>query len=270
MRSLAILIALAMADLAVADPTGNAEIDKGIAEYDDQEYERAVVTLEKALQGKNLTRQELVEGYRTLALSHVALGQDDQARTAFRRLLEVDPRYRLPRTENPRALDLFDEVRASMPEATMAGVVAKVTPDKPRPGNTLTLALGVDDPEGHATRVTVHYRTRGKKSFSSVNAKKTDEGWEATISGAFVETPALEYHVVAVGERDAVIAALGSPELPVVLVIAAPGGTTPIYGKWWFWAGIGGAAVATTAAILLLGGGADVPEDMVDVTITVN
>ncbi len=268
------LIVLPLA--ARAEETGNAEIDAAIAQYDDLEYEKAAAALEKALANPELSKQERTEGYRVLALSYVALGKDDAARAAFKKLLEADPTYRLSRTENPHAIDIFDEVKAAMPvpvAATGVQVTAAVSPTHPKPGETLslTISLGGDGAQT-VTTVTVHHRVRGAGDYSTVTAEKGDGAWTATIPGTFVTAPAIEYWVEADGGADPAAAVMlgsqGTADAPLAVLVGASSHAKPIFAKWWFWAGIGAVGTGVAAALLLGGGGAKSGDTTV--TITVN
>lgn len=254
--------------------TGNSDIDRGIALYDDLEYEQAAEVLAAALAQPGLSVQELVEGYRVLALCYVALDRDDEARAAFKKLLEADPSYVLPRTESPKALDLFDEVKQSMPPPEGAvRMTQSVTPSTPRRGQPLLVAIAVIDQGGRHARVTVYHRVKGQRSYSSIKAQASGAGrYSATISGAFVEPPGVEYYVVAEAADGRALVGEGSAEEPLLVVVDKKGAVAaPIYGKWWFWATIGGLLAAGTIVGLALAGGDPAnPDPNATVNITID
>jgi tetratricopeptide (TPR) repeat protein len=258
-----------LARLAWAE-TGNAEIDAAIAQYDDLEYQKAADALEKALVKPNLTKQELVEGYRVLGLSYVALGKDEPARTAFKKLLAADPTFQLARTENPHALDLFDEVKAQLPVAPALQVTAAVSPTRPRAGGTIAITVALAGDASGVKQIVVHHRVQGAKEFSTVTAAHDGAGFSATIPGTFVAAPAIEYFVTAEGDDGVVLTAQGSVAAPLVVTVEAGGRhAKPVYARWWFWGGIGAVAAGSIAAFLLLGGSHSTSTDST-VTITVN
>lgn len=253
--------------------TGNADIDKGIALYNDLEFAEAVEVLAKAVTKANLSVQELVEGYKYLALACVALGRDDEARTAFRKLLETDRTYRLPRTESQKAQDLFDQVRQSMPEEILVRPVQltqTASPVRPRRGTPVSVTIAIVDEDKRHDRVVVYHRVRGAKPFSTVQALRAGSGrYNATIPGVFVNPPAVEYYVVALTASGDVLASEGSEKSPQALGVDTEE-AAPIYGKWWFWAGIGGVlAAGTITAIALAGGGSTPSNNLADVDLTV-
>ncbi len=267
----ALLVLPALMRRAAAE-TGNAAIDKGVAYYDDLEFEQAISTLTSALQQKNLTRNELIEAYKYLALSHVALSQDAAAKEAFRKLVEVNPAYNLPRTESPRALDLFNEIKSAIPGRNVVRLTQTASPTRPKRGQPITVSVAVVDEAKAHDHVTVYHRVRGQKAYSSVIALPVAAGrYNATISGSLVSGPAVEYYVAAEAADNTALALEGSDTEPMVLLIDKPSDAKPVYARWWFWAGLGTVLLAGAAVGLVLAGGDGVPQDNgVDVTITVN
>lgn len=255
--------------------TGNPDIDRGIALYNDLEYEEAEVVLSKALSKPNLSVQEVTEGYKYLGLTYVALGRDDDARAAFRKLLETDPRYELPRTENPKAIDLFDEVKKSMPLPPGAvRMTQSASPSSPRRSQPVVVTIGVVDQDGRHSRVMVYHRVKGQRSYSAIKAQAGGAGrYAATISGTFIEPPAIEYYVVAEDAEGRALAQEGTPQEPLLLLVdRRTVETTPVYGHWWFWASIGGLLLAGTLVGVALSGddATPPPGNTADVTITVD
>jgi tetratricopeptide (TPR) repeat protein len=255
-----------------AAETGNAAIDKGVALYDDLEFEQAITALTAAVKQKNLTRGELVEGYKYLALAHVALNHDAEAKDAFRKLLEVSPSYNLPRTESPRALDLFDDVKSVVAPRNVVRLTQTASPARPHRGQPISVSIAVVDEARVHDHVTVYHRVRGQKSYSSVIALPISPGrYNATISGSLVNGPAIEYYVAAEGADNQPLALDGSETEPMVLLIDKEPESKPVYARWWFWAGLGTVLLAGAAVGFVLFGSDPAPTDEgVDVTITVN
>ena len=255
--------------------TGNAEIDRGIGLYNDLEYEKAAEALANALAGSAaLTKQEATEGYKVLGLSYVALGREEQAKQAFKKLLAANPAYELPSTESPKALDLFEQVRATLPK-TGAGAVQltqAASPVRPGKGSPITVSIALVDDGLKTKGVVVYHRVRGQKGYSSVTAAPGPGSgrFNAIISGTFVNPPAIEYYVIATDAGGQALDAEGSAEEPMVLVVdQEAGAATPIYGKWWFWTAVGGVLVAGAITAIALsgddGGGGDAT---VNITVT--
>jgi hypothetical protein len=276
LHSLAIVTLAAV--LAAAAParaqSDNPDIDRGVKLYQDLEYEKAISVLETALAVPHLTVREKTVGFLHLALAHLALRQTQPAREAFRALLEADRDFVLPPEASQTAHDLFDEVKRSLPPPppkVNAALSASAAPAAPAEGAAVTVSARVTDPEGKLAKVIVHHRIRGDQRYSTVTAQKAAGGWSATIPGAFVKAPAVEYWVEAADATGGAVASDGSADVPLVLVVgshAPPAGGT-ILGKWWFWAGTGAVVAGVVGGVLLLSGGGNSPTDStVIITVT--
>jgi tetratricopeptide (TPR) repeat protein len=277
-RVLGLVVGVALWSCLATDAaaqSGDAEIDKGIALYNDLEYEQAATVLAKAVANRALDTRQKTEGYKTLALSYVAMGKDDDARAAFRALLQADPRFELPRTENPKALDLFSDVKSSMAVAAPAAAVrvTQASPMNPTRGGAITVSVVVtDEAKAHAS-VVLHHRVRGQRSFSSIKASRAPSGrYSAVIPGAFVDAPGVEYYVVAVDAKGEAVASTGSDDEPLLLDVREEGETSgaAFYTKWWFWGGVAGTVVAGAALGFVLLSGDEGGSDPATVNVTVN
>lgn len=273
-----VLVVLLAAGSAIAQPAD--EVARGIALYQDLEYEQAAEVLAAALEEPGLADDRRVEGYQYLALSYLALRRESDAKGAFKQLLEIDRSFRLSTTFSQTARDLLEEARRALPPPEVTGVDTPpataqlsqtASPAQPREGTSVSVSIIVADPGDAHERVLVHHRVRGAKSYSTVTAMRTGQGrYAATIPGMFVAPPVIEYYVVAVDAEGAVIAAEGSEAEPLAIPVESPtAGAAPVYKKWWFWTGIGAAVVAGTVGVLALTGG-DGPSPESTVTITVN
>ncbi len=255
---LAAAVVLAAASPALAQ-SGNADIDRGVKLYADLEYEQAIAVLEPAVAAPGLTVEQRTTGYLHLALSHLALRHTDEARAAFRALLEADRDFVLPPETSQTARDLFDEVKRSLPPprvAATASLSATATPLAPRDGAPITVTARVTDPEARIDRVFIHHRVRGAKSYSKLSARRDGAGWSAIIPGLFVKGPAIEYWVSGVDAQGAPVASAAGADAPLVIAVGATseGGGT-ILGKWWFWGGVAVVAAGVAGGIVLLSGG---------------
>jgi len=105
--------------LAAAQQEGNA-LEEGIGLYWNGEYEKTI----EVLSSEPLTdvgEGERVELLRYLALSHIALGENDEAQAQFIRLLTIDPGYRLdPSMVSPKVIDLFEKSKTKRTEELFA------------------------------------------------------------------------------------------------------------------------------------------------------
>ncbi|HUH01117.1 MAG TPA: tetratricopeptide repeat protein [Kofleriaceae bacterium] len=277
--ALSILFTLvALAGISRAQPD-DAEITRGIDLYLDLEYEDAVRVLTEALAEPGGDQDRRIEGYQYLALSHLALRNEAEAREAFRKLLEIDRRFRMSTTVSQTARDLLEEVRRSLPPEVVEPVVPasgaaqlsqSASPTQPSVGTPISISIILMDPAGTHKDVQVHHRVRGQQGYSAVTAMRVGQGrYAADVSGMFVAAPAVEYYVVAVDKDGAIVASEGSAAEPLAIPVgsgAAAG--APVYKKWWFWAGVSTAVLAGAVGVLVLTGG-DGPGNESTVTITV-
>jgi tetratricopeptide (TPR) repeat protein len=251
LRLTAAALALVIATPAAAQELP-AEIAAGIAAYDDLEYEQAIALLRPALR-KKLPRDAKLAGYRCLGLSLVALGRINEARDAFRLLLEIDGRYRLPESENPTARKLLQEVRLDLPAEV--GLTHSASPTPGRADSPLAVSIDVRDESRVVSGVTVHYRVAGSRRYGTVGATALGaDRYNATIPGTFVAPPAIEYYVVARGADGRRVAIAGSAAEPISIAVdrRADGGDGSLLSSPLFWLGTGAVVAAGAVAAVLL------------------
>jgi len=82
-------------------------VQRGKALFDDQQYEESIQTLSAALLRPNNTKTQRLDVYRLLALNYITLNRKDEAESAVRGLLALEPTYTLPASESPRFRDFF-------------------------------------------------------------------------------------------------------------------------------------------------------------------
>lgn len=97
--------------LLAMQPTSDALLEMGMAQFRDGDLEEALFSLDKAvtrLSEEPGRTRDLVRAYLYLAASYVGLGHDDAARGKFRRALGLDPQLQLSPEEFPaRVLQVF-------------------------------------------------------------------------------------------------------------------------------------------------------------------
>jgi len=108
-------------------------VDRGIGMYLEGNYEKAMELLYKALDYKEieLGRNRRLGALSYLAFCQIALGDMPGARENFKRLLTMEPAYRLPAGTSPKIVKVFEDVRARMPKKIAPKPVIE---EKPPPG----------------------------------------------------------------------------------------------------------------------------------------
>jgi len=261
MRPVWLALSIAIA-VTVADGSARADIESpsvkhGLAAYNDLDYPKAIQFLEQA-RTESLTREEKLVTYQTLAMAHVALGENDLGRADFQRLLRLDPSFNLDRRIAPKVRAVFEEAKAAVAtdaagvKSGLSALTPELSPPRPRAGQPLTVRVLLAG--GLAHSMALYHRVAGQRQFSRVLVPATEGGhFAATIPGGNVQPPGVEYHVELLDDAGAAVAQAGSLGQPASIDIAAP--RKPVYRKGWFWGVMGGvvaaAAVATTLAFTL-------------------
>jgi len=193
------------AAIALAGP--NARLAEAKRLIDDLELEKAGKALEGALLVEGNDRESLLDIYELQGVVFATLGKADKARDAFRTLLVLDPNHQLAGAQPPRVRTPFYEAKdwaakngplALAGDAQLAGdavqeVSAKVT------GDALNMA-----------RVVVfHLDVGGTPRVEKVRLEKG-----AAAAQARVGAPAVKWWAEVLGERDAVLARLGTEAQP--------------------------------------------------------
>jgi tetratricopeptide (TPR) repeat protein len=247
---------------AVAAEGARADVEspsvkRGLAAYNDLDYPKAIQCLEQA-RLESLTREEKLVTYQTLAMAHVALGDNELARADFQRLLRLDPSFQLDRRIAPKVRAVFEEAKAAVAtdaagvRSGLSALTPELSPPRPRAGQPLTIRVQLAG--GLAHSMALYHRLAGQRQYSRVLVPVESGGhFEATIPGGSVQAPGVEYHVALLDDAGAAVAQAGSLGQPTAIEIAAP--RKPVYRKGWFWGVMGGvvaaAAVATTLAFTL-------------------
>src|SRR5258708_29843552 len=96
---------------AFAQPKQQDLISRGRSLFEDQQYEESIQTLSAAILRPNLAKEQKIEVLRLMALNYITLNRKDEAESAVRGLLAIEPAYELPKNESPRFRDFFSTAR---------------------------------------------------------------------------------------------------------------------------------------------------------------
>lgn len=234
-------------------------IQKGQAQFDEQQYEDSIQTLSAALLRPNNTPAQKVEIYRLLALNYITLGRKDEAQNAVRGLLVQQPDYEIPANESPRFRDFFAEAREkwvaegrpglATDEPTVAAVVIKHgSPAQADPGTTIVLRAKLEDPEGRTGSVKLFYRSGTKGGFTEARAT-VGEGASvrASIPGAAIKPPVVDYYFEVLDGGGSVIATRGDASAPLRIAVPEPSSK-----GWVLPVAIGGSVLGAAAIVGVL------------------
>jgi hypothetical protein len=245
-----------------AQPTAPASrgdlIARGRELFDDQQYEESIQTLSAALLRPGNTKAQKVDVYRLLALNYITLNRKEEAESAVRGLLCIDPEYQLPAAESPRFRDFIAGTRAKWeaegrpglekPEAPPPPPVGMrhTSPSESKRGVQIDLLAKLED-EGHRVEfVELFFRSGTKGPFEKVRARLDAElVVRATIPTSAVKPPLVEYYLQGFDKGGLPVVSRGDSLAP--LRVAVP---EPKSSGWVLPVAVGGGVVGAAAIVL--------------------
>ena len=100
------------APLLPEEQLGFPWLEKGIHLYLAGEYKAAVQSLQEASKRGLRRKEDICKAYRFLAYSHIALGERNLGKKAFRKALAIHPALKLdPTYISPKIMGIFEEVK---------------------------------------------------------------------------------------------------------------------------------------------------------------
>jgi hypothetical protein len=229
-------------------------VARGQALFEDQQYEESVQTLSAALLRPSNTKAQKIEIYRLLALNYITLNRKEEAESAVRGLLVIEPEYQLPPSESPRFRDFFTAVRSKWEGEGRPGIVKETEPPKPitlrhsspsqvEPGATVELSTRLEDPDHRITQVRLYYRTGSKGKFEEIDAPIDAGRARATIPGTSVKPPLVEYYFQGFDKGGLPVVSRGDASAPLRIAVPEPS------KGWVLPVAIGGGVLAAAAVV---------------------
>lgn len=239
-----------------SQPARQDLITRGKNLFDDQQYEESIQTLSAALLRPSNTKEQKIEVYRLLAYNYITLNRKDEAESAVRGLLAIDPEYALPPSESPRFRDFFTAAKTKWEADGKPGLVqeqaapaaavtlAHTSPSEVEKGTEIRLSVKLADPDHRTSAVRLFYRTGSKGKFESLDVSIIDGQGHATIPGSAVQPPLVEYYFQAFDAGSLPIAARGDADAPLRVAVPDKGG-----GGWIVPVAIGGGVLGAAAIV---------------------
>jgi len=231
-------------------------VARGRALFDDQQYEESIQTLSAALLRPNNTKTQRLDVYRLLALNYITLNRKDEAESAVRGLLALEPSYTLPTTESPRFRDFFGAAQKRWESDGRPGIVKEteappapvamqhVSPSQVAPGTEIPLSVKLDDPQGRVYDVKLFFRPGSIGKFAEEQTQFGAGIAKATIPGKIVQPPLVEYFFEGLDKGGLPVVARGDAAAPLRVAVPAP-------SKGWL-IGLGvGIGVAVVAGVVI-------------------
>ena len=142
------LLILLLSPFAVA--AENQDLQRGIASFDDFEYQQALVFLQNVLDQSEVSEPDQAQALLYMALSHFTLRDKESAHSEFNRALDLQADLQLPADVPPKIVLFFAKLKESR-KAPPAPVPAQLDPKhgitspapaRSRPFTWITAGLG--------------------------------------------------------------------------------------------------------------------------------
>jgi len=282
MRKLVFLLCF----LPAVSLAGN-ELDKASKFFRQTDYRKALKWVQKALQDKDARPQNLIDAYRIQGLSFAARGKNKAAVDSFRKLLAIDPEFRLSKSISPKLTPPFYQAVGMAAEVKPISMIHSPPKEVEKTADLELKTELVSNPFNLVRVVRLKYQVLGV----SEGQIQVDVKGVGVLSFRFpknLEADEIIYFFEAANKHGGTLAVLnnkGQPfaiakkKAPEPVVFVSPvirkdpligdpahlpkdgqdglNGATPWYKTWWFWTTVGvvvvGAA-ATGTAIALSGG----------------
>jgi tetratricopeptide (TPR) repeat protein len=214
----------------VAAQTGRAApaqqdlIQRGRALFDDQQYEESIQALSAALLRPSNTKPQKIEIYRLLALNYITLNRKDEAESAVRGLLAIQPDYALPASESPRFRDFFATAKQKWEAEGRPGLVKEAakpitmmhnSPAQAERKKQIDLLAILTDPDHRVTGVKLFYRHGSSGDFESNDAELDGDHVRGTIPPEAVKPTVIEYYLQGFDKAGAPVVSQGDAEAPL-------------------------------------------------------
>jgi hypothetical protein len=230
-------------------------VARGRALFEDQQYEESIQTLSAALVRPINTKAQKIEIYRLLALDYITLGRKDEAESAVRGLLSLEPDYALPATESPRFRDFFTEVKGRWESEGRPGLVketeappAPVTmrhnsPSQVDPRTQIDLTARLEDAGHRVESVKLFYRSGSHGKFDVTDAALDKGSVRASIPPEAVRPPLVEYYLQGFDKGGLPVVSRGDAGMPLRIAVPEPS------RGWILPVAIGGGVLAAAAVV---------------------
>ena len=190
-RWLGVLAAALCVSAPAVAQTGLDLRERGIRAYQALELEPAAPLLRQALAARDLPDSAVLSTEAYLGATEVFRRQPDSARAAFRRIVLLDPRFRLDRVAfPPEVTAAFDKVRLATPAVAVdvpqrvtiepghGGITAQAYPSGPH-----VVRVRIETSNGEVLRMLYRRRVTGA---ASVTWDGAGEGGTALASGLYL------------------------------------------------------------------------------------
>jgi hypothetical protein len=201
-----------------------ADLDTAERQYAELDYEEANHTAERFLQQRGLTHDQLVRGYRILALTSAILDHGDDAREAFELLLTYSPDFQADPNLGPKVTTPFFEARGFWRgQRSKPGLEVVTTAHATE---SAVLRVTTRDPTHLVQALILGYRWGPSSAYTS-KPVAVGEAVQVETTPAPEGATRIDYYVQALDRRDNVVFEAGNPTSPKSVVLEAPPAPPP-------------------------------------------
>ena len=261
-------------------PARAGDLQEATRLLDIMEYKKALKAADRVLKSPDSGPYELVAAYRIKGLSLSALGKANRSLTAFRKLLAIDPSFRLSEDLSPKLAAPFYQAVAM--QRTQKPLVLEHNPPPPPAalaGSTLKITLKFN-PLQMVKAIELRFSSdlddKERKMVASIKKPKT----VAMKLPAGLLAGEIRYYFKVTNRYGGTLAYIGTKQKPFVLaveaveppprVVLAPlpppepaspaveppsqkeaGPAAPWYKTWWFWTAAGVATAMIVGGVVL-------------------
>lgn len=279
-----ILVAICVFTPAAA---GAGDLQEATRLIDTMEYKRALKAADAVLKSPESGPHELMAAYRIKGLSLSALGKIDRSLAAFKRLLAIDPSFRLSPDISPKLAAPFYQAVAML--GNQKGIALEHRPPQPAgplAGLKLKVALK-SDPLRMVKTIQLRFHTDLDDKERRMVARIKRTGTVIMKLPAGLLAGKIRYYLKATNKHGGTLAYVGTRQEPLVLaaaqveaptrIVIAPAQTQALepvpppepvlpvesldreepepasawYRTWWFWTAAGVAAAMIVGGVVL-------------------
>lgn len=212
----------------LAQDSGKKLIADGKKLWDEQEYEKAIKILSRAIQMELTDKADKIQAHEILARCYAVKQRKDLAQVQFLEVLKLKPDFLILDSESPIFKTPFDRAKTEFDNSDFASPEIKLKPiQQVIEGSATTFEATITDKSGVAW-ARIYYRTSGEAAFRVQEMKKNENDiYSLTLGANDVQLPALEYYIEAIDVINNPPALFGTKENPNVIKISSSDTTPP-------------------------------------------
>lgn len=221
-------IVVAVTGLWAPVASADAYIDKARELMDQAEYERASKVLRLGLAREEVGGDLMVDHFELQAVCFVSLGQKQQAKSAYAKILTIRPGFSLPANTSPKIREIYDATYQSMKKAGMLRSTFKPVhvPISTKTGGLgAQAALKFEENADEISKVQLSVRRLGTAAYTTINAKPEGDSFVADIPAYLLpaeeEAYAMEYYFAALDSQGFPAAQVGNKDLPLSFLVVS-------------------------------------------------